>query len=221
MTKEFSPFIRRRIRYEILEKAFWIVLLLSPFLFFWVISRGNASVSNFFLFIECVFGLIILFITIPRWRRYYLSQYNYASKFAETLGLKTEELTSALNHLNHNPLPKEIFWINFKIDPATFKIQFETHSTMEESPSKFMDIQNSLESLISVKETSIANLRKKGWGAENNIELSLDMIKMWLSYSWNHVQLQKLNIRSTISIKDRSGYYNIVSNKWEEGSLFL
>lgn len=220
MTKEFSLFIRRRIRFEILWKAFQIVLFLSPLIFFWLISRRNPIASNMFLYMACAVVLFVLFITIPRWRRHFLAQYYYASKFAETLEIKTKELTSALNHLKQTALPKEIFWINFKIDPATLKIKFQTRPTKEELPSNFEDIRNRVESLISAKESTISELRKKGWSADDKIELFLEMIIIWISSSWNRVQLQNLKIRSTISIKGRSGYYNMISNKWEEKSFF-
>jgi hypothetical protein len=214
MFEHLTAFIRKRIRNEILWKVFWIMLLVGPVVFFALLLLNDPDAPNIFLFFSGILVSLVLFISIPRWRKYYLTQYHYASKFAEALEKKTKVLTVALSHLNRDSLPKEVFWINFKVSPNTLKIEFETYST--QPTDHFEDLRNEIETLISVNESTIAELKMKGWDGEENIELYIEMIRMWIYKTWSQVVSQRLKIRSTISIKDRSGYFNMTSNRWEE-----
>jgi hypothetical protein len=215
MNQDYSKFVRRRIRDEVLWKAFYILLTISIPIFFWLITFRHSDSSTAFLAFVGALILLVLLVTIPRWRKYYLSQYAYASNFAQAIEEKSEYLSSVLDQLNHDQLPKEVFWINFNIDPETLRIQLETHATSEHAEiESLLQIKNQVEALISISDSTITNLKKQGWSAEANIDISIWIIQIWIANTWNRV-IRSSKFRATISISNKSGFFNIANSKWE------
>jgi uncharacterized membrane protein YfcA len=85
MFEHLTAFIRKGIRNQILWKVLWIMLLVAPIVFFALLLLNDSDAPNMFLFFAGILVSLVLFISIPRWRKYYLTQYHYASKFAEAL----------------------------------------------------------------------------------------------------------------------------------------
>ena len=215
MNQDYSTFVRRRIRDEVLWKAFYMLLIVSIPIFFWLITFRDSDSSTGILAFVVALMLVVLLVTIPRWRKYYLSQYAYASKFAHVIEEKSEYLSSVLDQLNHDQVPKEVFWINFNIDPETLRIQFETHSTTEQAEVEvLMQIKTQIESLISISDSTITNLKKQGWSAEANLDLSIWIIQIWIANTWNRV-IRSSQFRATISIGNKIGFFNLANSKWE------
>ena len=218
MKDVLTKYLQRKKNYEI----FWITIkitsaLISIFFVFIISTRGIFKVDTLLLTVFGSIFLLILTVTIPRWRKYFKARFDYASKFAEVLIKKTNELSHSLKTLSKKTLPRELYWIDFMIDPSTFRLEIDTHSTNHEMHSNDVEnFRNEIKDLLRTEESIITGLEKKGWGQEDKIELSLELIQKWLTYTWNLNLSQEIKSRVTISIKDRNGYFNMKSNRWED-----
>jgi hypothetical protein len=170
-----------------------------------------------------VLGAVILFysvVTIPRWRRHIKDQFDYASRFADVLEMKSEALINCLRRLYQDKLPRNLYWIDFTIDSSSFQMDLNTYSVDEnQSVDNIEKYRNEIKEILSVDPLLIKGLRKQGWGADDKLELSLELIKIWFSDIWNKTVSSEVKIRSTFSVRNRSGFYNLKTNKWEEANM--
>jgi hypothetical protein len=199
---------------DVVIKLIFSRLTLIPILIFVAYIITNESL------LLVILGAFILFyciVTIPRWRTHLKDQYDYASRFAELLELKNEFLINCLQLLYQNELSRNVYWINFKIDSSSFQIDLDTYSIDEErSIDSIEKYRNEIKELLVIEPLLIKELRKQGWSADDKLELSLELIKLWFSDIWNNTIASEVKIRSTFSVKDRTGFFNLKTNKWED-----
>ena len=214
--ESLREYIRLQRRKEIMY------LIFSRITFFpLIILLGYAFTGELFLLI--LFGAVILLIatvTVPRWRKHLNARFDYALRFTKVLEMKTEDLSNSLRILFLHQFPKDLYWIDFKIDPSTFKIDIETYyAEQDTSLDSIDDVRNSIKDMLAINESIITGLRKEGWGAVENIELSLELIQKWFSETWDHTVSSEFKIRATFSVKNRIGYFNMRSKKWEDTNI--
>ena len=135
--------------------------------------------------------------------------------FAEALDMRTNNLKESFEEIDFNSLPKEIFWIDLEIDSTTFRIKVNQYSTESNKVSQpLMRFQKTIEDMVSsIKPETRED--ENGWGKEDKFELLIELIKRWLSHNWNFALTEDFKRRTTVSIKNRNGHFDIRKNKWE------
>lgn len=130
---------------------------------------------------------------------------------------KTEILGDALVKLSGREFPKEIYWVDFKIDKSSLKIAVSFHSAngSESSDSELNEIGRIISEVVSVDPKVISELRKTGDEARDNIELSNDLLQRWLADTWTMKVGNDFKLKATFSEAEKIERYNLKSHLWE------
>ena len=173
------------------------------------------------LIIFLVVVLLLYLITFRIWRKYLNKRYVGAYTFIKILESKTEHLIDTFQELIRTQLPEDLYWIDFKIDPSSFEIETKTHSTVTNSTTLLTNIATVLSNLLKVDKSTITEYKKVGWEADDNIELSLELIQRWFTEIWTNEVSDEFKIKASFSVKNRDGHFDLESKKWEETSIIF
>jgi hypothetical protein len=183
-----------------------------------------AYIITGFVIILIFFLLVVLFLyltTFRIWRDHLNKRFGEANRFLDILESKTENLTKSFQDLFRTQLPKDVFWIDFKVDPSSFEIRTETHSINPNSSTDLKHVKTSLTDLLKVDRSTVTEFRKTGLEADDIIELSLELIQRWFTNIWIQEVTEEFKIRTTFSVKGRDGHFDLKSSKWEDTNFFF
>jgi len=169
-------------------------------------------------FLVCI---ILYLTTFSIWRDHLNKRFGEANRFIEILESKTDNLKITFQNLLRTQLPKNVYWIDFKIDPATFEIETLLHSTEPNSSIDISTVENNLAELLKVDESVIKEYRKTGWEADDNIQLSLELAQRWFTKVWSDEVSGEFKIRATFSVMGMDGHLDLNSGKWEDTNVFF
>ena len=176
---------------------------------------------NIFLILFLLVILLLYLTTFRIWRDHLNKRFGEANRFIKILESKTEHLIKSFQELFRTQLPKDLYWIDFKIDPSSFEIKTIAHSTEPSSTTEISTVATSLKDLLKVDKSTITEYKKVGWEADDNIELSLELIQRWFTEIWIQECSDEFKIRATFSVKDRDGHFNFKSRKWEDTNIIF
>ncbi|MBL7873655.1 MAG: hypothetical protein JNM78_18700 [Cyclobacteriaceae bacterium] len=177
-----------------------------------------------FLIILILFFLVCLVLyltTFSIWRDHLNKRFGEASRFIEILESKTDTLKKTFQDLFRTQLPKNVYWIDFEIDPTSFEIKTLIHSTEPNSSIDISTVENSLTDLLKVDKSIIMKYKKTGWEADDNIQLSLELAQRWFTKVWVDEVSDEYKIRATFSVMSMDGHLDLKSGKWEDTSVFF
>ncbi len=159
-------------------------------------------------------AVMIFFVSVPfiRWRNHFKNERVYTNKFADLLEGKNSELEQVLIQLKEIKTVTESPWIDFTLDPSTFRIRLENLIYEEE----FKEIDKSLNGLLEVDGVFLTNLKKQGNDGDAKLKLSIELTLKWFSHNWMEQNLDRIVSKATLRIKDGIEFYNLITNKWED-----
>ncbi len=212
LKKHLKTTRRNEILWLVFSKITFIpLIILAAYL-----VTGFIIILFFFLFV-----VLFLYITTFRiWRDHLNKRFGEANRFIEILESKTGSLHIILQDLFRTELPRNLYWIDLNIDPASFEIKTIAHSTQPYSSVDIETVKTSLIDLLKIDKFIITEYKKVGWEADDNIELSLELVQRWIAEIWLQEVPDEFKIRATFSVKDRFGHYDLKSKKWEETNMF-
>lgn len=208
-----KDFIRQKKRNEVLYLIF-SRLTLFPLL---MLILYFLTDYEYFLILFGFFAAFILLFTVPRWKRHLKSRFDFASKFIKILEAKTDVLSDALVKLSRHEFPKELYWVDFKIDTSSFRINpsFNSVNGSESTFKELNEIGRTIRELISVDPIIISELRRTGEDTRENLDLSIDLVQRWFSETWTMTVGQDIRLKATFSVTEKAECYNLKSRMWE------